>query len=62
MKSSDIFAQNIKLNIDYGAYCNIVKVSVGACIGYDGYFERVVCGFTHRQRDTINGHRPLYLL
>ena len=41
LQSGDIFAKNVKLDVDYRTYTDVAEVSVLESVGDDGYLEGV---------------------
>ena len=59
IETGNVFAQDVKLQIDNGAHLNILEVGVLQGIGNDGYLECVICGIAYRERYAVDGDRTL---
>ena len=57
LKSRNIFPQYVKFKIDNATNFYIFEVCISPCIGNNGYSERVICRFTHSERNSIYGNR-----
>ena len=56
LQSGDIFAKNVKLDVDYRTYTDVAEVSVLESVGDDGYLEGVSCWIANREAYAINGN------
>ena len=57
LKPCNIFTKDVELQIDDGAYADVLEVRVLHGIRDDGHLERVARRVAHRQTDTVDGDR-----
>ena len=55
LQAGDVFAEDIELKVDDGAYVDVAKVGMLEGVGDDGHLEGIAGGIADSEADTIDG-------
>ena len=59
LESGNVFAQDVKFDVDGGAYLDVLEIGVFHGIGDDGDLEGIVRGIAYGERNAVDRHATL---